>query len=204
MKPLSDVKTRLKGILTPTQRATLSVEMLKIVVSTLKKMNLGAIWIIGGDNLIKTTALALEVDWYEDLSRNLNETLNNSFHMAFKSQLIPMYLPSDLPLVQSHDINGLIKTSRNGNILTLSPAQRDGGTNAMVVPYNSSFTATLGYDSFLRHQKQARDLELESRIYSSTGLSLDIDIREDLEVFNDLKPGFLNAMIGEYNAPPFM
>ena len=81
---------------------------------------------------------------------------------------------------------------------------RDGGTNAMVVPCNSSFSATLGYDSFLRHRKQARDLGLESRIYSSTGLSLDIDIREDLETFNHLKPGFLHAMIGEYKAPPFM
>ncbi len=201
MKPLPDVKTRLKGILTPTQRATLNVEMLKIVVSALKKVGLDAIWIIGGDKLVKNTALELKVDWYEDLGKNLNESLNNAFQMAFESQLIPMYLPSDLPMIESDDINGLIKTSRNGNILTLSPAHRDGGTNAIVVPYYSSFLATLGCDSFLRHQKQAQDLGIESRIYDCAGLSLDIDMSEDLETYDNLKPGFLSAMIGGYHKP---
>ena len=62
----------------------------------------------------------------------------------------------------------------------LAPAQRDGGTNAILAPAGSGFRSLLGRDSFVRHQELAQAMGLPYAVCNSPGFALDLDTPEDL------------------------
>lgn len=194
MKPLEFTKTRLGGLFDSSQRTALSLGMLKVVVDAVSNSKIGKVWIVGGDNAIKQIAAELNSEWYEDAGRDLNDSLAQSFRLALDSGLIPMYLPADLPFLKPADLEGLVRASHQGQKLTLSPANRDGGTNAIIVPSNSSFSPILGLDSFKRHSRQAEELNLPMGTYNSLGLGLDLDTVEDLKVYEEMEPDLLNRL----------
>ena len=194
MKPLEFTKTRLGGLFNSSQRTALSLGMLKVVVDAVSNSKIGRIWIVGGDSTIKRIAAELNSEWYEDEGRDLNDSLTQSFRLALDSGLIPMYLPADLPFLKPADLEGLVRASNQGGKLTLSPANRDGGTNAFIVPSDSSFSPILGVDSFKRHRRQAEELNLSMGTYNSLGLGLDLDTVEDLKVYEKMEPDLLNRL----------
>ena len=102
-----------------------------------------------------------------------------------------IYLPADLPFVTSADIAKIAQVSGGGETLTLSPAQQDGGTNAMLIPNCLSFTPLLGKNSFQRHEQQASSLSIPYNVCLSEGLKLDLDTPDDLDLCEELEPGFL-------------
>ena len=55
MKPLSQSKTRLAGVLSQQERAALSLAMFRKVISAARHA-LGAVWVIGGDEAVRITA----------------------------------------------------------------------------------------------------------------------------------------------------
>ena len=112
-----------------------------------------------------------------------------------------MYLPADLPFLKPADVQGLAGASDQGQKLTLSPARRDGGTNAIIAPPGSSFLPALGVSSFERHKRQAKDLGLSASVYDSVGLGLDLDTVEDLKAYEEMEPGLLLRLTGEVIHP---
>ena len=198
-KPLHLAKTRLSGLLTPWQRSALSLGMLRVVVGVVLDSRMCRIWIVGGDSTIRFATSELDAEWHEDRGTDLNDTLRQSFQLAFASGLTPMYLPADLPFLKLGDVQGLASISDQGQKLVLSPAHRDGGTNAIVAPPGSSFLPALGVDSFERHKRRAKDLGLSASVYDSVGLGLDLDAVEDLKAYEKMEPGLLLRLTGEVN-----
>ena len=194
MKPLSQSKTRLAGVLSQRERAALSLAMFGRVVAAAQDA-LGAVWVVGGDETVRKTAERIGAVWHEDPGDNLNDSLTFALDKACKNELSAIYLPADLPFVTAADIDKIVQASGEGETLTLSPAQQDGGTNAMLVPQCLSFPPMLGKDSFKRHKRQAASLGIPYAVCLSEGLALDLDTPDDLALCEKRQPGFVSAMI---------
>ena len=194
MKPLSQSKTRLAGVLSQQERADLSLAMFSRVVTAAHEA-LGAVWVVGGDTVVRQATERLGAVWHEDPGNDLNDSLRFALDKACKAELAAIYLPADLPFVSPADIAKIAQVSGGGETLTLSPAQQDGGTNAMLIPKCLSFPPLLGNDSFRRHEQQASSLGIPYTVCLSDGLALDLDTPEDLTLCDRLQPGFLSAMM---------
>ncbi len=194
MKPLLLSKTRLAGTLSDNERADLSLAMFSRVVAAARDA-LGAVWVVGGDDAVQRTAERFGAVWHEDHGKDLNDSLCIAFDSACKNQMTPVYLPADLPFISAADVTALIRASSAGSTLTLSPAQQDGGTNAMLVPRCSAFPPMLGENSFKRHKQQAELLGIPYSVCLSEGLMLDLDTPDDLALCDRLQPGFVSMVI---------
>jgi 2-phospho-L-lactate guanylyltransferase len=64
------------------------------------------------------------------------------------------------------------------------PDRRRDGTNVAVVPTGAGFCFTYGAASFERHRREAARLGLPCEIIYDRRLAIDIDLPEDLELFN--------------------
>ena len=179
MKPLNRSKTRLAEVLSQQERAEISLAMFSRVVGAAREA-LGAVWVVGGDDAVRHTAERLGAVWHEDPGKDLNDSLGIAFQEACEKNLSPIYLPADLPFVTAADIHRIVQASGNGKTLTLSPAQQDGGTNAMLIPQCLSFPPLLGKDSFSLHKRQATSRGIPYAVCLSEGLGLDLDTPDDL------------------------
>ena len=200
MKPLHRSKTRLASVLSEQQRADLSLSMFSRVI-TEANAALGVVWVVGGDDTVRLAAEGLGADWREDPGSDLNDSLSIAFDEACKKGLSPIYLPADLPFVTAADIHRIVQASGNGKTLTLSPAQQDGGTNAMLIPQCLSFPPLLGKDSFSLHKRQATSRGIPYAVCLSEGLGLDLDTPDDLALCDEIQPGFLATMMPAAGAP---
>lgn len=196
MKPLSQSKTRLAGALSHQERADLSLAMFGKVISAAQQA-LGTVWVIGGDEAVRMTAESLGALWLEDPGNDLNDSLAFALDRACKAEVSAIYLPADLPFVTATDIEKVVQASSAGETLTLSPAQQDGGTNAMLVPRCVSFPPLLGKDSFRRHKRQASALGIPYTVCLTEGLALDLDTPDDLAQCDSLRPGFILSLASE-------
>ena len=193
MKPLSRSKTRLAGVLSQRERADLSLVMFGRVVAAAQDA-LGAVWVVGGDEAVRRVSECFGAVWHEDPGEDLNDSLAFALDMACRNELSAIYLPADLPFVVAADVDKVVQASGNGETLTLSPAQQDGGTNAMLVPKCLTFPPALGKDSFRRHKRQAASLGIPYAVCLSEGLALDLDTPDDLALCDKLQPGFLDKI----------
>ena len=197
MKPLSEGKSRLARALSAEERANISMGMLFRVLSALKGASIDFVWVVGGDERVGELAQSLGGTWLEELGSDLNDTLGKAILRAFERGKSALYVAGDLPFVKSSDIHSFIQASRGAGNVTLAPARRDGGTNAMLIPKGVNFRPELGRMSFSKHLAQAAVLETSVAIAYSPGLGLDLDLVDDLESYQHMEPGLVaHLMMG--------
>ena len=194
MKPLQRAKTRLADALTPSERAAVSLGMLRRVVDAAQASSFSGVWVIGGDAVVKRAAERAGAKWRKDCGGNLNDSLALAMRQAFKCGKAALYLPADLPFVTACDVNALLDASRGGSALAFAPAKRDGGTNAMLIPRGSPFRPALGKRSFCRHKAQAQRLGIAFAVCESDGFGIDLDTPADLAVCAAAEPGFVDNL----------
>ncbi len=197
MKPLSQAKSRLSPGLSPTQRMNLTLNMLRHVLKTVKASAIGAAWVVGGNCHIRQVAREHGATWSAEQGQDINESLQLAFQQAFDLNKAVLYLPGDLPLVTSWDLQELVNSSAHLNNITIAPATRSGGTNALLLVQRSPFRPLLGPASFAKHLAQAAFLDLPVASYYSRSLGLDIDTTEDLQTLEHMAPGLLSRLLGE-------
>ena len=191
MKPLANGKTRLAHRYAPAQRAGLVMGMLCRVISAIQGASISKLWVVGGDQQVRDKAEKLGCLWLEELGCDLNDTLGKALDRAFLGDAPGLYMAGDLPFLKPSDVHYMLQASRRCENITLAPARRDGGTNAMLLPPGVDFRPQLGYRSFTKHISQAAALNNTVAICSSLGLGFDLDTAEDLETFEHMDPGFL-------------
>ncbi|MDA0264286.1 MAG: 2-phospho-L-lactate guanylyltransferase [Chloroflexi bacterium] len=197
MKPLSQGKTRLAQSLSAEKRADLALGMLRRVLIAIKAASVDRIWVVGGDERVCKVARDLGGVCLEELGSDLNDTLKKAFEKAFNQGRSALYVAGDLPFLKPGDIHSMIQSSRRKGNVTLAPARRDGGTNAILAPYGVPFQPELGQGSFMKHLIQAARLETSVAINSSSGLGFDLDVIDDLETFRHMEPGLLDHLSAE-------
>ena len=196
MKPLSQSKTRLAPHMSEEQRSDLVVGMLHRVLGAIKGSSIEMFWVVGGDERIRNVARNFDGIWMEELGRNLNDTLGKAFDELAGRNAAALYLAGDLPFLKPSDLHSLLRSSRRNTNITLAPARRDGGTNAILVPPGIPFRPELGPRSFSKHLSTAAAMEVSVAICYSPGLGFDLDITDDLETFQHMEPGLIDRLSG--------
>ena len=199
MKPLAKGKSRLGKSLSAEQRADLAMGMLRRVLLAIRAASIRTIWVVGGDDRVCNMTRNLGGECLEELGKDLNDTLKKAFELAFEQGKSALYVAGDLPFLKPADIHSMTQASRRQGNVTLDQARRDGGTNAMLVPYGVPLQPELGQGSFMKHLTQAARLEASVAINSSPGLGFDLDVVDDLEAFQHMEPGLLERLSTEPN-----
>ena len=99
-----------------------------------------------------------------------------------------MIVHSDLLLATgfSHLLNDCEPQTLTTSI-TIVPDRHEDGTNVMVVPTAIDFEFAYGRNSFVEHQKIAKNCNLSVRIIHDQYLSVDIDTVQDLDLAHKLQ-----------------
>ena len=202
MKPLTHSKTRLAQKLSAEQRGDLAIGMLQRVIMAVQSASVEIFWVVGGDQRVRNITLNASGIWLEELGRNLNDTVEKTFDRVFEEGKSAMYLAGDLPFLKTSDVHSLLQASRRQNNISLAPARRDGGTNAIFVPAGIPFRLELGPRSFIKHLSQAARLEVSVAICYSPGLGFDLDTVADLETYENMEPGFLDRLMPGSDSKP--
>ena len=180
-KNTAQSKSRLGGVLDVRERAGLSLAMIQDVLDVLKSVEpISQLVMLTQDRALAALSQQQGVQvWQEDPQRTLLENLealaSEATAEAFELMLV---LPNDIPMLSSAEITALISQHRGG--VSLCAAQRDGGTNALLVSPPNAIPFLYGENSAEKHLQAAstRGLPAHRRHYSS--LLNDIDIPDDL------------------------
>ena len=202
MKPLSQAKSRLAPYLKDAQRRRLVTAMLRHVIRAAREAS-AEVWVLGADVSARNVALEEGAGWRQEAGSDINESLRLVFDEAWAAGKSPLFLPGDLPFLRSDELKALI--ARAGSSvgedadprIVLSPANKGGGTNAILIPQPLAFRLHLGPDSLSRHVSEARRLGLEPTVYASPGLARDLDTWEDLQEYETQEPGLLARLTSE-------
>ena len=200
MKPLAEGKTRLGLQFDQSQRADLTVGLLRRVIGAIKGASIEMFWVIGGDDRVRHLVRNHDGIWLPEMGRNLNDTISKAFARASQDGYSALYLPGDLPFIKPSDVINLIRSSERRNNITLAPARIDGGTNAILVPQGIYFQPELGEHSFAKHLAQAARMEVSVAICYSPGLGFDLDTVDDLETYEHMEPGLLERLVPHWKA----
>ena len=204
MKRLTDGKSRLARTLTEEQRAEITLGMLRRVLKALGGASIQMICVIGGDDRVRKLARDHDAICWAELGKNLNETLSKAMDEVFMREKAALYVAGDLPFVKPVDIHSLLQASRRLGNVTLAPARRDGGTNAILVPRGVPFRPELGRNSFKRHLSKAAKLETSVAISYSPGLGFDLDIIDDLRTYQHMEPGLIERLAPSLRGSPLI
>lgn len=199
IKAFSKAKTRLRSALTADQCAALARHMATDVVTALRKASiLQGITLLGEEPVVARFAREQNCDYLADtpgadLSANLD---NAADYLKLAGVDILLVLPSDLPMLRAADIDEVLNQHAGG--LSICPASRDGGTNALVLSPPGAIEFCFGHDSARRHLEAAAAAELSSAQITRAAFSRDIDTPDDLIWFcQHSSPGrtsdYLNA-----------
>ena len=91
-----------------------------------------------------------------------------------------MVIPSDIALIREEDIKELAILAQEGAEVVLTPSLRYDGTNALVRSPPDVIQTYYEKDSFFSHLKSALAKHLNTQLYLSRSLMIDIDSAEDI------------------------
>ena len=188
VKSLNEAKSRLATHLTLHQRENLVLDMLHHVLQALRESNvLKQVSVVSPDQRVLRQAQA----WGAHAVVEEMPGHNAALHAAALQELAAgttalLTIAADLPLLHSGDIRMLVAQSALYPVVLAS--SRDGtGTNAILVHPPLAIPYLFGENSLQRYQQAARQWQLDSTIYHSIGLSLDIDTIDDLDDLYELQ-----------------
>ncbi len=174
-------KSRLSGVLTPAERGALSRYMAADVIAALRESGqLAGIAILSGDALPDLPALGCSsrviaddpaLDWCGNLQRAAKQLEAGGAGTL-------LVVPADLPTLRPADVRELLAAHRDG--LTVCPAARDGGTNALVATPPSATEFLFGLDSARRHLESAMRRGFTATRLEMPAFACDIDTPDDL------------------------
>ncbi len=192
-KTLDRAKTRLRSVLPRPVRRALSIQMLRHVLCVCADVGALAETFLCGPAELAPLAEECGATMIEGgvlgMRRDVADASEDS---RIKGRAAMLFLSSDLPLLSVEDIDAIIARWHGGADVVLAPDERGRGTNAMLLnepesfPY--AFGEVLGSGSFHTHLGHALGHDLDVAQVIRPGLSLDIDLPEDLNRFFQVAP----------------
>ena len=177
IKSLAEAKARLRPVLSPDERAGLVLAMLRDVLTTLRRSELGEIWLVASDDAVFDLGT-------EFGARPLRETAVCGYNDAVSLGLgaVPkatsvLVLPGDVPLVQPEEIAAL--TGAIGDV-RIAADHLGRGTNGLFFSSPDAIKPRFGPNSLRDHQAAGEQAGLLTCQLVLPGLAQDIDTPEDL------------------------
>jgi 2-phospho-L-lactate guanylyltransferase len=189
VKPFSDSKSRLAGVLSAQERAALSREFFEHVLRVLARVPAITHTVVVSRD---SSALALARTYHahtvtESGAPDLNTALRRAAETAQKlGARAVLVLPSDLPLLTDKEVRQLIEPEGMEPAVVVAPDRRKRGTNALFMRPPGVIDYTFGEDSYKRHRARAEQAGARLRLCLLPGVALDIDTPDDLSAYREI------------------
>src|SRR5712692_8843745 len=146
VKSLEATKTRLSGVLSPMERAALTLAMLEDVLDASLAQVAWEVWVVSSDEVVLEVAARRG-------ARPVSEVGNSLLEAVRQVEADVTGLLGDLPLLTAGELAHALS---HGGRVVASPAGSDGGTNLLVRRPASAIPARFGRASFAKHRWAAR------------------------------------------------
>jgi 2-phospho-L-lactate guanylyltransferase len=180
-------RARLLEALTAKQRHSMYFTLARRIITALRDVPLVR------DTVIVTSSAEVEMFaghlGVRVMHQVRDEGINSACEAAIASSSVvgitnALIIAGDLPLVSSEAITALLQASNlQSHAVTVVPDRRHVGTNALVCTPADAIRVRFGPNSFAEHIRTAQEHGLETRIFESGELALDIDEPEDLDAW---------------------
>ena len=183
VKGLSNALERLASLLSPQERARLSLAMLRDVMEILQRVKgLDGLMVVSREPAVGDIARqvgARVVEEPEDLTGESAAVDYGSRLLAGEGVKRVLVVPSDIPLAEEGDIEIVLRLDLGTPSVVIAPSQ-DGGTNALLKSPPDVIPSRFGPDSLALHIREAEAKSVPYRVIRLPSLATDIDSLEDL------------------------
>ena len=142
----------------------------------------------------KIIVMTHETEWIESLSIEKITTIDDFDVPVLKKKIEKasnwmekqkakriIYLSIDLPLINLTDVETFINSHKKG--MTIVEADKDGGTNALILDMPRMIDFQFGENSFKKHIQSAANANITINVFKNRALSSDLDDENDFKKF---------------------
>lgn len=185
LKDLVQAKTRLSGLLRPSERRALAQAMAEDVLQVLTAhSDVERITLLSDDPGAHLLAARYgATSWPESGfdSRGLNPLLRMASERLLREDGRPLLvLHGDLPLLQDADISAVIALCQSTGDLVIGSDLQGTGTNLLAFDAGTLPPFCFGPDSCAHHLRGAHDAGISARVIQREGIALDVDEPQDM------------------------
>jgi 2-phospho-L-lactate guanylyltransferase len=178
VKALARAKTRLEPVLSPPERALLTLAMLEDVLDAAEAQPEWQVWVVSGDPEVLRVAGRRGVHRRPEAAGTLLGAIREVEGDLTGEDVLAVLL-ADLPALGAAGLRRALAAA-SGHAVAGAPAGSDGGTNLLVRRPPRAIRARFGRDSFARHRAAAEAAGLFLAEVREPELAFDLDRPADL------------------------
>ena len=185
-KALDRAKTRLRSALSREARLELSLTLLRRVLAVCRELPSAGL-ILDGPPDLADLAAEYGAEHFPGGEAGMRKDISEVGEAVGAAGQALLVVSADLPLVNTPDVERVLRAWREGHQVVLVPDRRMRGTNVMVADrpevFPFAFGGALGCGSLDTHLTQALGTDLCPVVLPLHALALDLDLPADLAVF---------------------
>lgn len=183
VKPFERSKRRLARLLSPQERAALSLVMFREALEACLAQPGWEVWVVSRDPAALETAARRGARPVVETGRSLQGAVRQVEQEMGPSGRELAVLLADLPLVSGASVASALGAGAGGSpAVAAVPAASDGGTNLLLRRPAGAIPARFGRSSFARHRAEAEARALPFVEVADERLGFDLDRPEDVRV----------------------
>lgn len=193
LKDLVQAKTRLGGLLRPSERRALAQAMAEDVLAVLAgHAELSRITLVSDDPGADLLARKHGADCWSERSlacsglNNLMQCASERLMASGNEPLLVMHC--DLPLLMNDDISAVLASERASGGLVIGCDRQGRGTNLLAFGAGAMPRFCFGTDSCAGHLASAHSAGVPAQILQRSGIAIDVDEPADLQYAMDRLP----------------
>jgi 2-phospho-L-lactate guanylyltransferase len=183
VKPFSEGKSRLDGVLTDFERYQLNEQLFKNTITVLSCVQqFERIIAISRDPVVLKLAREMGAATQLEAGRGLNQALyqvNNTLDKRMDGALV---IPTDLPMLSEEDVNTILDMGKEKPVVVVVPDRHQRGTNALFVNPVGCIPYRFGSNSAKKHVAEGQKRGIRTIITQIAGMNIDLDLEEDLDL----------------------
>lgn len=183
-KPFDAAKLRLAQVLEPAARVALSRRMFEQTLDVLARARgIARIAVVSRDEQVLQLARERAAWAIRETRSGLNPALEQATAAARAQGLrAALIVPADLPKLEPRDVEQMIELGRTPPCVVIAPAQRDDGTNGLLVHPIGLIEYAFGRWSSIEHRRRGERAGARVEIYRSETIAFDLDLPEDAQM----------------------
>lgn len=201
VRSLDESKSRLGSVLTPMERAALTLAMLEDVIDVTSVMPGWETWVLSPDDAVLEVAAGRGVRPLPEAHGPLPAALEQADEEAAAAAAVAtaVLLPDTALLTPA----ALTRALHTLGPVVIAPSTDGSGSNLLVRRPPGVMTARFGHDSFRRHLQAAAEADLPTAVVETEELGFDLDLPRDiLTVLRTRRGTRTRAVLDELGAEP--
>lgn len=201
VREFRSTKLRLSSILTEPQRAAITESFLLHSLRALEESDINSTMIVSSDGLqsnykvtnFQKVKTIQEVKYHGGVNSAINDGLTHIKKISENPNIL--VIPSDLPLLSSEAVNGVLDLLNQYN-LVINPSFKKDGTNLLGFWLSKIIPFYYDRDSYANHVKEAESRKLKFLSIEWKEFSFDVDSPEDLKsLMHELGASSIDSLI---------